>query len=122
MFRMFSGTSSSNGDISSWDTSVTNMSRMFSGASSFNGDLSSWDTSSVTNMGGMFDSAASFDQNLSNWYVTIGNTSIERADIPDVVRFISAQNSLDGQNPTYGIVPGGDSDRFAIDGNHLSMV
>ena len=41
MFTVF------NGDISSWDVSLTDMRNMFSGASSFNGDLSSWDVSSV---------------------------------------------------------------------------
>ena len=97
---------------------------MFGNADSFNGDLSSWDVSSVIDMSGMFYNAAAFDQNLGRWYVTIDSTSIERADVPGVVGAISTQNAyLNGQNPTYAIVPGGDSDRFEItDGNQLSMV
>ena len=113
-----------NGDISAWDvSSVTNMALMFAG-SPFNGDISAWDISSVTHMDGMFDSADSFEQNLGSWYVTIDNTSIGRADVPGVVGAISAGNAfLDGQNPTYVIEPGGDSDRFTItDGNLLNMV
>ena len=72
----------------------------------------------------MFYNATAFDQNLGRWYVTIDNTSIDRVDVPGVVGTITAQNAyLDGQNPTYAIVPGGDSDRFEITGgNHLNMV
>ena len=114
-----------NGDISSWDTSsVIDMPLLFADAVSFNGDISTWDVSSVESMVGMFRSTASFNQNLGGWYVTINNTSIERANIPGTVGTISAQNAyLDGQNPTYAIIPGGDSDRFKItDGNQLIMV
>lgn len=72
----------------------------------------------------MFDSATSFDQNLDDWYVVIDSASIDRADIPGVVGTISAQNTfLNGQNPTYRIEPGGDSDRFEItNGNQLNMI
>ena len=100
------------------------MSNMFSNATSFNQPLDTWDVSSVVNMTGMFDSAASFDQNLGGWYVVTDSVSIDRTDVPGVVGTISAQNSfLDGQNPTYHIELGGDSDRFIItDGNQLSMV
>ena len=125
MFVMFYGAALFNGNISEWDvSSVTNMPWMFRGASSFNSDISEWDVSSVTGMARMFDSAASFDQNLGSWYVTIDNTSIERADVPGMVGTISALNPyLDGQNPAYVIEPGGDSHRFAItDGNLLRMV
>merc|ERR1719473_2219161 len=71
MSAMFSGASSFNGDLSSWDVSkVTAMQYMFEGASSFNGDLSSWDVSRVTDMSGMFVAASSFNGNLSSWNVS----------------------------------------------------
>ncbi len=114
-----------NGNLSAWDvSSVTDMTDMFAYTPAFNGNLSAWDVSSVTYMDQIFKGAASFDQNLGSWYVTIDSTSIEMADVPGVVGTISAQNAfLDGQSPTYTIVPGGDSHRFAItDGNQLSMV
>ena len=68
---MFSGATSFNGDISSWDvSSVTDMGSMFSGATSFNGDISSWDVSSVTDMGSMFSRATSFNGDISSWDVS----------------------------------------------------
>ena len=71
MIRMFSGASSFNGNLSSWDvSSATSMSGMFQGASSFDQDLSSWDVSSATSMSGMFQGASSFDQDLSSWDVS----------------------------------------------------
>ena len=125
MSHMFWGVTSFNQNISAWDvSSVTNMSHMFYNASSFNGDISAWDVSSVTNMTRMLDFAASLDQNLGSWYVVIDSSSVDRKDIPGMVGTISARNPfLDGQNPTYQIEQGGDSDRFEItDGNHLIMV
>jgi len=69
----------SNLQITATDTpnlsSVTNMQSMFSGASSFNQDLSSWDVSSVTNMPYMFYNATAFNQDISNWDVS-GVTSM----------------------------------------------
>ena len=124
MRNMFEG-SLFNGNISSWDvSSVTDMFAMFANAPLFNGNISSWDVSNVTHMGAMFQGTHSFDQNLGNWYITIDNTSIEMADVPGIVGTISAQNAyLDGHDPTYTIIPGGDSDRFEIaDSNKLIMV
>ena len=75
-------------------------------------------------MWSMFANATSFDQNLGGWYIVMDSTSIDRVDIPGMVGTISAQNRfLDGQNPTYRLEQGGDSDRFEIAGdNQLSMV
>jgi len=61
MFFVYTGGSSFNQDLSTWDTSnVSNMKCMFYGATSFNRDLSTWDTSNVTNMTSMFSRASSF--------------------------------------------------------------
>ncbi len=74
MEYMFSGATSFNGDISSWDVSgVQYMNDMFYNATEFNGDISSWNVSSVTEMGGMFKKARNFDQPLSSWAVSSVN-------------------------------------------------
>ena len=121
MSGMFYEAASFNQPLNSWDvSSVTDMFWMFLGATSFNQPLNTWDVSSVTDMADMFYNATSFNQPLGSWYVTIDNTSIDKADVPGVVGTISARNAyLDGQNPTYVIVPGGDSDRFEITGGNL---
>ncbi|UOY05335.1 BspA family leucine-rich repeat surface protein [Muricauda sp. SCSIO 64092] len=65
---MFSGATSLNADLSSWDTSnITLMPHMFALASSFNGDISSWNTSNVTSMVHMFWNAQAFDQDIGAW-------------------------------------------------------
>ena len=124
MSDMFFGATSFNQPLATWDVSrVTNMLQMFRAATSFNQPLATWDVSRVTDMRFMFNGATSFDQNLGNWYVTLSSTTINAADIPGVVGRISAQNAyLDGQNPTYDIGTGGDSNLFEIsDGNLLNM-
>ena len=122
MAIMFSGTPF-DGDLSNWDvSSVTDMSAMFYGASSFNQPLNSWDVSSVTDMSAMFHDALTFEQNLGNWYIVLNDTSIDYGNAPGTVGRISAQNAfLDGQNPTYGIGPGGDSGSFELNGADLVM-
>ena len=113
MSGMFSGASSFNGDISSWDVSkVTDMSGMFSGASSFNHPLGTWDVSSVTDMLSMLDNAALFRQNLGAWYVVLDDAVISGATETLDIR---AQNSfLDGQSIVYDRDMGGDSGRFIV--------
>ena len=95
---------------------VTDMSRMFNGASAFNGDISGWNVSSVTDMSSMFNGTTAFNQNLGTWYIVPAGTS------PDVTT-ISAQNPyLSGQNPTYGMGSGGDSDLFEMRGSTLAFM
>ena len=50
-------------------TLMTDMSNMFSGTTTFNQPINSWDTSNVTNMNYMFDQAIAFNQNISGWDV-----------------------------------------------------
>src|SRR5690606_7362890 len=71
MSNLFSGATSFNGDISSWDVSnVTTMSSMFNLAFSFNQPLDNWDVSSATDMSSMFKNANIFNQPLNNWDVS----------------------------------------------------
>ena len=71
MASMFSGASSFNGNISTWNVSqVTRMPSMFQGAVSFNQDISAWNVSSVTSMASMFSGASSFNRTLSTWDVS----------------------------------------------------
>jgi len=71
MSNMFTGATSLNQDLSSWDVSnIKGMHGLFSYASSFNQDLSAWDVSSVVTMSGMFKNASAFNQDLSSWDVS----------------------------------------------------
>ena len=123
MSHMFRNAASFNADLSAWDvSSVTAMSDMFRNTASFNADLSAWNVSRVTDMNAMFDDTRIFDQNLGMWYIVLDNTVIEGGNSTGTIGTIAAQNSfLDGQNPIYGIEPGGDSDHFEIDGTALKL-
>ena len=102
--------------LNSWDVSaVTDMSGMFYNARAFNHPLSSWDVSQVTTMTEMFVSAQSFYQNLGSWYITPGAVDYDTAGTSLEVAEIAAQNSfLDGHNPVYRIVPGGNHTLFRL--------
>jgi surface protein len=52
-------------------TLMTDMSNMFSGTTTFNQPINSWDTSNVTNMYGMFQNAIEFNQDISGWNVSL---------------------------------------------------
>jgi surface protein len=66
---MFSGTTSFDQSINSWDVShITNMSYMFSN-SAYNQPLNNWNVSNVTNMSSMFQNAK-FNQPINNWNVS----------------------------------------------------
>ena len=70
MYAMFSGATTFNQNIGSWNVSnVTRMAYMFYRASSFNQDISSWNVANVTNMDSMFQTATSFNQNINSWNV-----------------------------------------------------
>ena len=66
----FRRATSFNQSLNSWNTSnVTSMRDMFYNATIFNGDISSWNTANVTNMSYMFNEATAFNQNIGNWNV-----------------------------------------------------
>ena len=68
MRDMFTGATSFNGVIGSWNTSnVVDMLSVFRTASSFNQDLSLWDVSNATDMRNMFEGATVFNQDISAW-------------------------------------------------------
>lgn len=74
MTSMFSGATSFNQPLNSWDVSnayyVQSMTSMFNGASSFNQPLDNWNVSNVSWMNSMFKDASSFNQDLSSWDVS----------------------------------------------------
>ncbi|KAL3938074.1 MAG: hypothetical protein SGBAC_006941 [Bacillariaceae sp.] len=90
MNDLFTGYSSFNTDISSWDVSrVTAMRNMFENTQ-FNQDLSSWDVSSVNDMYGMFANSP-FNGNISSWDVSsVRNMNHMFLDAPDFNQDLSS--------------------------------
>ncbi len=71
MSKLFFGSRTFNGDISSWDVSSgTDMHYMFDYATSFNQSIGDWDVSNVNDMNYMFYMASSFDQDIGGWDVS----------------------------------------------------
>ena len=65
---MFSGCSSMDHDMGSWDvSSITDFSVMFKDCISFNQNIGNWDTSNATDMGGMFSGCTVFNQDIGGW-------------------------------------------------------
>jgi surface protein len=65
---MFSGATSFNSPIGSWDvSSVSDFSRMFYLASAFNQDIGNWNTSAATTFARMFNFAGAFNKDIGNW-------------------------------------------------------
>ena len=73
--NMFYGATSFNQNIGNWDVSfVNNMAEMFMGASAFNNggsnSINNWNVSNVTNMYGMFNGVSVFNQDIGRWDVS----------------------------------------------------
>jgi len=68
MHQMFSGCTSFNSSLSSWQpTMVMDMGGMFLNCTNFNQPLNSWNTPNVTNMKQMFSGCTRFNQPLDGW-------------------------------------------------------
>lgn len=68
LYRMFSGCSKFNQDISDWDISnVTSLEDTFLNATIFNQPVGKWNTSNVTVLDGCFNFTKAFNQDLSTW-------------------------------------------------------
>ena len=91
MSYMFSASSATTLDLSSFDTSkVTNMYYMFYGSQATTLDLSSFDTSNVTNMSGMFQDSKATTLDLS---------SLDTSNVTDMYgMFYNSATSLDLSN------------------------
>ena len=103
---MFSGATSFNGNITSWDTSsVRTLYRMFANATAFNQDIGGWNVSAVVDgdadfqqaMEGVLNNASSFNQDLTSWCVSTFTSEPNE---------FSAGSALTTQNkPVWGSCP-----------------
>ena len=123
MYGMFYEATDFNQPLNNWNvSSVTFMNEMFNGASSFNRPLGSWNVSSVVSMSDMFAGVSHFNQNLGTWYIVPASTDFDSGASSLDVTIISAQNPyLSGQNSTYGMGSGGNSDLFEMRGSTLAF-
>ena len=100
---MFSGPSSFNQNIGSWNTlNVTEMSEMFFNSKSFNQDISIWNTSKVTNMRSMFSGASSFNQDIGKWNLSPNmnlNNMLDSSGL-DCFHYSATLNGWQSNNPT----------------------
>jgi len=98
--RLYSGATSFNQDISSWDTSnVVRTDRMFNQAFSFNQDIGKWKFPLLTEVNAryMFFNTSVFNQDLSGWCVPL---------IPSVPLGFDTRSALTVANrPAWGTCP-----------------
>ena len=102
MGSMFSGCTSFNQPLNSWDVSkVTYMGWMFSGCTSFNQPLNNWDVSTVWSMEGIFRGCSSFNQELGMWKLEeckklgLDNCGMSAENYSKSLEGWAAQNDID---------------------------